>query len=409
MGFADFWNDLWDGPDTKKPVVLPGGTTVNPREKRNSREQKKSDFAKRNYRRPTSSGYKGKDTQVKKYTDNWAVSHGYKGPNKPATRNPFIPNDHPTGQEYMERQRQMQQQQQMMQDDALIADLIEKINGGGDGGASNNQANAMRILQEAFNSNIGALDGIRNNARSNFNESDRNLEAMHRVFQKDIGTKGAEEFRGITKEHIGSVENTTEQGTNRLAQMAQQQRAERQAMLKNLGIEAAGAVESTEDDPLMDSIGYIEKRGASQKNMAQGIGSANLARNQGMATAVGREGLERRADLQMQLDSILNGLTREEAGARNQFSSQKAQMELQFAQQNQERAQMEIESAKDMLNQIYEQRLSQAQTAAEAQAEQIAHQRALEKLDREAFNRGVLNDREHQNRVNFETQFPDMN
>lgn len=404
MGFGDFWNDLWDGGGIGKkgkPVNL-ANISANPMAAPNkiantSREQKKSDFAQKNYKRPTSSGYKGKPTPPK---SDFQVRN-YKRPTSSGWKGKEIAN-----REYQERLAQQQQQSQMMQDDALINDLIEKIKSGGDGGAGANQENALRILQEAFDSNLGALNGVRTSARNNFNESDRNLEAMHRVFQQDTATKGADAFRGITKEHINSVENTTNQGTNRLAAMAKQQQAERQAMLRNLGIEAAGAVESTEDDPLMSSIGAIEKRGASQKNMAQGIGSANLARNQGMATAIGREGLERRSDLRQQLDSIMNGLTREEAGARNQFSSQKAQMQLEFSKQNQERAQMEIESAKEMLDQIYQQRLSQVETAEEAQAEQLAHQRALEKIDREAYNRGILDDRKNQNRVNFETQFP---
>lgn len=413
MGFMDFWNDLWDGGG-----IGQSGAQANAKPKR-----KPVDYGKLNknagmggYRSPergapiaptqrTGKGSPISRGQVKKApVDNWAISK------------PFINREkYRTGPEYIANQEKIKE-------DNLIEELLGQINGGGGGGLGDlfqdqsgflNQSReaALKALSDALTGNLSALNNVRSSARDNFKTSDANLQAMHNAFQRDISTNGRKAFEGIRDEHVGNIEDSTESGTNRLADVRRQQLAERAAMLKNLGIEAAG--EDQTHDFLNEGIGYINKTGANSEQFANEMGAANIARNQGMATAVGNEGLERRSDLQSQLDMILNNLGMQEATVRNNFNTQKSELEMGFGEQQNalqmqqrememEQNQADLESARMMLNDIYERRAAAAQSQEEAEAERRKFEQSLARMEFEYKQKGLLADRNAQLKAQFQ-------
>lgn len=419
MGFADFWRDLWDGGGigkSGKPISI---TSANPMQAQNMLTKPKP--MKMPSRRTEVNGGPIKRSQIAAKRDVGQGINFNAGPRltprqadhyTPPTTNPNVPGNSFTGPNL---------------DDNFVQELMDKILGGNnyDGGFGDSfrgleqsQAAAKKALLNALNGNLKALNGLRGNARGNFQTSDANLAAMHKAFQDDIRVNGRKEFQDITNDQIEGLEQGTEQGTNRLAQLRSQQMAERAAMLKNLGIEAAGAAKP-ESDILNEGIGYINKTGANSEQMARGIGAANQARNQGMATAVGNEGLERRSALKQQLDAILGQADLQEANMRNSYNTGLADLQMGFNDQtNQLRmAQMEfgqrqqaneMEQAAAMLNDIYEQRAAQAQSEAEAITERMKFDQAMEKMKAEFEQRALLNDRKFQQGIQMRQMFPEQ-
>lgn len=184
-------------------------------------------------------------------------------------------------------------------------------------------------LDKALEARMGALNGLRDKSQQNFNTSDANLESMHRGFQNHIQTDGSQRFNNIADTQKTNLTASNDIAQNNLQQVKQQDMIKRQEMLKNLGIEAAGAQEDSSAQGLNQAIGSIESREQADIANADQDRASNLAYNQGIASSVGQAGVERRGDLAQQLQAIFGKIDMASADAQSENAQQRYQLEQQ--------------------------------------------------------------------------------
>lgn len=182
-------------------------------------------------------------------------------------------------------------------------------------------------LDAALNARMEALNGLRDKSQQNFNTSDANLESMHRGFQNHIQTDGSQRFNNIADTQKQNLTASNDMAQNNLQKIKADDMAKRQAMLQNLGIQAAGAQEDSSAQGLNQAIGSIESREQADVANADQDRASNLAYNQGIATSVGQAGVERRGDLAQQLQAILGRV--DMAGADAQAENAQARYQLE--------------------------------------------------------------------------------
>lgn len=182
-------------------------------------------------------------------------------------------------------------------------------------------------LDAALNARMGALNGLRDQSKQNFDQSDANLESMHRGFQNHISTEGANRYNSIADTQKQNLTASNDMAQNNLQKIKADDMAKRQAMLQNLGIEAAGAQEDSSANVLNQTIGSIESREQADLANADQDRASNLAYNQGIATSVGQQGIERRGDLAQQLQAILGRVDMAQADAQAENAQQRFQLE----------------------------------------------------------------------------------
>lgn len=185
-------------------------------------------------------------------------------------------------------------------------------------------------LDAALNARMGALNSVRDKSQQNFNTSDANLESMHRGFQNHIQTDGSQRFNNIADTQKQNLTASNDIAQNNLQKIKAEDMAKRQAMLQNLGIQAAGAQEDSSAQGLNQAIGSIESREQADVANADQDRASNLAYNQGIATSVGQQGVERRGDLAQQLQTILGRI--DMAGADAQAENAQARYQLEQAE-----------------------------------------------------------------------------
>lgn len=182
-------------------------------------------------------------------------------------------------------------------------------------------------LDNALNARMGALNGLRDKSQQNFDKSDANLESMHRGFQNHIQTDGSQRFNNIADQQKTNLTASNDIAQNNLQQIKSDDMAKRQAMLQNLGIQAAGAQEDSSAQGLNQAIGSIESREQADLVNADQDRASNLAYNQGIATSVGQQGVERRGDLSQQLQAIFGKIDMAGADAQAENAQQRFQLE----------------------------------------------------------------------------------
>ena len=182
-------------------------------------------------------------------------------------------------------------------------------------------------LDEALNARLGALNGLRDQTNQNFEKSDVALEGMHKALQDRMNTEGAARYNSIVDTAKNNLQTSAQQSQDNLQKIKAEDAAKRQAMLQSLGIQAAGAQEDSSADLLSQAQGQIAARNDANQTNAEADRGTNLAFNQGMVNSVGQAGVERRADLQNQLQSILGRIGMSEADARAENANARYQLE----------------------------------------------------------------------------------
>lgn len=206
-------------------------------------------------------------------------------------------------------------------------------------------AEATAALDAAFGTTMQGITGLRDRTNQNFTESDQNLQSMHTAYQNDIANNGAAAFNKIADQHGNSIVGNRDSSVQALTALQDDSRAKREAMLRNLGLEAsAAAPESTE---LQDAQQSIISRSNADKQSSDNIREANLAYNTGAAQSVGAAGLERRAALQRQLGEAMGTIDAKEMDARSAYQQQRASMASQKAGMQNDRAQFEYGMFRD--------------------------------------------------------------
>lgn len=184
-------------------------------------------------------------------------------------------------------------------------------------------------LDQALNARLGALNGIRDKSNQNFEKSDVALEGMHRAQQNRMNTEGVSRYNNIADTQKQNLTASNDIAQNNLAQVKADDMAKRQAMLQNLGIQAAGAQEDSSAGVLNQTIGSIESREQADLVNADQDRASNLAYNQGMVNSVGQQGVERRSDLAQQLQTILGRVDMAQADAQSENAQARYQLEQQ--------------------------------------------------------------------------------
>ena len=212
------------------------------------------------------------------------------------------------------------------QEPSFIDKIMAQI--GGEWGGLDKSKIDYSPLDAALNARISALDNVHNTAQGNFDKSDLNLENMYRANQNDIQTKGAERFNQISDTAKANLQASNDQAVNYLQTIKDQDMAKRNAMLQNLGLTAQSAASPDESaDPLNQAIGSIASRTNANITNAEADRGTNLAYNQGIASSVGQQGLERRADLAQQLQGIFGKIDMAKADAQSENAQARYQLE----------------------------------------------------------------------------------
>ena len=209
---------------------------------------------------------------------------------------------------------------------SLFDDLLGKITA--DWGGPDKSKIDYSPLDKALQAKMDALNGIRSKAQGNFDVSDTNLESMHRGFQNDIQTNGANRFNQIADTQKANLQADNQKSQDYLANIKAQDMAKRNAMLQNLGLTAQSAASPDESaDPLNQAIASIASRNDANVTNAEADRGTNLAYNQGIAQSVGQQGVERRADLAQQLQAIFGKVDMASADAQAQNAQSRYELE----------------------------------------------------------------------------------
>lgn len=204
-------------------------------------------------------------------------------------------------------------------------------------------------LDRALAARLGAIGNVRNQAQEGFNTSDANLKAMFDANANNIATQGSQRFQQIGQDYSQGINATRDESLNRLAADRNNAMAQRAAMLKSLGIEAAGAQADPGEQTLNDAMTGITNRSNIASQGAEQMNATNQAFNQSVVNSVNQQGTERRAALLQQLQAIQNELGMAEAEAQNQDAQQRSQLEIQRMQAEAE-AQANSQPSFDDLN-----------------------------------------------------------
>lgn len=208
---------------------------------------------------------------------------------------------------------------------SLFDELLGKVTS--DWGGPDKSKIDYSPLDNALNARLGALNGLRDKSQQNFDKSDVALEGMHRALQDRITTDGAAKYNQIADTQKADLTASNDIAQNNLQKYKADDMAKRTAMLQNLGIEAAGAQEDTSANSLNQAIGSIESREQADLATADANRGTNLAYNQGIATSVGQQGVERRGDLAQQLQAIFGKIDMASADAQAENAQQRFQLE----------------------------------------------------------------------------------
>lgn len=209
--------------------------------------------------------------------------------------------------------------------DDFFSSLMDQIQGEY-GGVDKSKVD-FSSLDSALKSRMDAINGIRTNANENFKTSDANLEGMHRAFQDNINTEGAQRFNTTADNAKTQLTNVNADSQQRLQAIKADDIAKRQAMLQNLGIEESGATPDESANALTQAQASIASRNEGELANVEQDRNTNLAFNNKIATSVGQQGVERRAALQQQLQGILGKLGMAEADAQGQDAQSRFSLE----------------------------------------------------------------------------------
>lgn len=172
----------------------------------------------------------------------------------------------------------------------------------------------------------GVLNGLRDQANSNFQTSDGNIRSMHDAFRNDqLAQAGRIQQEGDTARNnvAGIFDKTIQNNKDSLAE----HNSVKEEMLKRLGIAPAANAEDGFATEVQRGQNIAQSGRDARTSEIAGNTQTNLNRNTAMATAIGNDGAQRRSDLNMRLQEILGGINQKDAQLQTDF--QKSKMDLQ--------------------------------------------------------------------------------
>ena len=211
-------------------------------------------------------------------------------------------------------------------------------------------------LDAALRAQLGQIGQVRGRTNENFRTSDANILGMHEAARNEALTKGKASYQDIGNDQLAALRGTRTDAVGDLQRMKAEDNAKRMAMLKNLGIEAAAA-EPTDTSALDSAIASITNRGAAEETNASEDVATNLAYNSQFADSLGQAGVQRRSELNQQLQSILGQLGQAEVEANQRYGLTKAEMIEQAKQQDYQNWQQNRQFDQSMYNNLFGQKM----------------------------------------------------
>lgn len=178
-------------------------------------------------------------------------------------------------------------------------------------------------LDQALKARMDNLNSIRGQTNQNYDKSDLALEQMHRAVQNEIATKGRATYQDIGNTEVKNLDAAGDDAISRLQAIKNEDMTRRNALLGNTGQSRLIGTADPNAQNLNEGISRATRINDADIVEARQDQSANEAYNQTVATSVGQQGVERRADLTQQLQQIMGRLGTVEAGYQNDYSNQK--------------------------------------------------------------------------------------
>lgn len=162
-------------------------------------------------------------------------------------------------------------------------------------------------FDEALAARMGVIDKAKGTANTNFAESDSNLEGMHNAFEKQVRGQApalGKEFDNSASQISGAFDGTVQENRDDQANY----NSSREEMLSRLGIAPAANQPDVVNEAFTKTMGRAQEGEDIRlaENAVNRTGA--LERNTGFADSIGAAGVERRSDLNSQLQDILGKL-----------------------------------------------------------------------------------------------------
>jgi hypothetical protein len=244
-------------------------------------------------------------------------------------------------------------------------------------------------LDNALNSRMDALKGLRDKSQQNFEKSDVALEGMHRAQQERMGTEGVNRYNSIADTQKSNLQADNQGAQDYLAKIKSDDMAKRTAMLQNLGLtDASAASHDVSADPINEAIGSIASRNEANQTTAEQNRGSNLAFNQGVINSVGQQGVERRGDLAQQLQAIFGKIDMASADAQNENAQQRFQLEQNAGNQQYQQWRDQKGFMQDTLGMMQEDARARDEMAMKAQTQKPASIPGFEGVGQSLLNSG---------------------
>lgn len=180
-------------------------------------------------------------------------------------------------------------------------------------------------LDSVLKSNMDALNGVRATTNQNFQQSDNNVRDMFAAHQKGVQAQapGIQQRGAETVNNVNGVfnpaiqQNTKDLGADRKVQ---------EEMLQRLGIAPAANQPDLMGQAVQEGNNQLQNARTARAGEAAINTQTDLSRNTSLASAVGNDGINRRADLNMRLQEILGGLAQKETGFQNDYQQGKLEL-----------------------------------------------------------------------------------
>jgi hypothetical protein len=257
----------------------------------------------------------------------WPAGQLSTQPNQAVPNNPNYIDDH-RDKAMADHAAMSQQNTTQPEQPSLLDTLLGKLTGGYQGGPDQSHID-FSSLDRALANRLSQIQGVRDQAQSGFDTSDRNVEGMHNAFKHQVETEGVDRYNKIADTQMQGLRDVSSSAVGNLEAIKASDMAKRSAMLKNLGIEEAAPAHDVGADPLNQAIASIQSRGDAEQSNAVGDRATNLAYNNTVANSIGQQGLERRGQLAQQLQGILGRLD----SAKLDVQSQNDQERAKYTQQ----------------------------------------------------------------------------
>lgn len=222
-------------------------------------------------------------------------------------------------------------------------------------------------LDKILAARMGLINQMDTQTHQNFDKSDVALQSMHQGLQNDLNTTGVNRYNTIANDTNKQLQGSADTSNQRLQSIKDGDMAKRTAMLKALGIQAAGGQVDPSAGVLTDTQANISAHTADDKALNESDRNGNLAYNQGIVASVGQAGVERRGALQQQLQQVLGKLGQAKNDAQAQDMQSRMQLDQNAEQQQYSEFNNERGYARDTANGMQDRAIAEANAAAKAQ------------------------------------------